>query len=230
MLMATFKINPNNVYLAFARRISTFGRKSMKVGESIIGRRPIKLVPGVSVGIKRDIYRGEHLVVVKGPLGEISQIIKNQVDVRLPPKDSTILLKQDKDSPVYDKALLGTYRTVIQNMIYDTAIGYFKKLELHGIGFRAFFDKDKDGRLNKSELRMRLGTTHDVVYKVPEDILIQIFKEGTRIRIYGCDRRRVCEEAKKIRRLKKPEVYKGKGIRYEGEQIKLKKVQKVDSK
>lgn len=228
-LSLSFKLKIKS--LVPSRLISSYMRKSMRPGESIIGRRPIKLVENVKLLVDKVTFwlktslktkhTGFNLVQVDGPLGTISQLIRSQVDLEFTATDR-IRLVQDHAAVDYDKALLGTYRTIIQNMIHDAAIGYFEELELHGIGFRAFFKKE-DGI---NVLRMRLGTTHDVKYVVPSDILVTVNKEGNGVTVFGCDRRRVGNEAAKIRRLKKPEPYKGKGIRYKGEVIKLKSVKK----
>lgn len=102
-------------------------------------------------------------------------------------------------------------------MIYDSQIGYASYLQLVGIGFRAYFEDDEPNMLY-----LRVGYSHPVLLRIPPDLLVEISKQGTDVTIFGCDRRRVTQLACRLRLVKKPEPYKGKGIRYKGEVIRLK--------
>jgi len=163
---------------------------------SRIGKQPIEIPKDVQASLD------SNFVIVKGPKGELKQEIKAQVAID---KDQ-ILVKSD------NKALWGLYRTLINNMIQGVTKGFEKQLEIVGVGYKAEI-KDK-------KLIMQLGFSHAVEIEMPKNIEIKV--EKNIITISGIDKQLVGQTAAKIRSMKKPEPYKGKGIRYVGEQVKIK--------
>lgn len=169
---------------------------------SRIGKKPITIPKGVEVQIK------DHKINVKGPKGELSYQFRPEVSVGK--KDDQIVVSAvDKDGHNF----WGLTRSLIKNMVVGVTEGYVKKLEMHGIGYRV--QKTSDG------LSLSVGFSHPVEIKQPEGIRLET-EGNTKIIISGIDKALVGEIAAKIRRIRPPESYKGKGIRYEGEVIKLK--------
>lgn len=171
---------------------------------SRIGKKPVSIPQGVEVFIK------DKEVKVKGPKGELSQIVPPCCSVVF--QDGQIVvnrLKDDKQS----RALHGTIRSLIFNMVKGVSEGYEKELKIVGMGYRARWDKGK--------LILSLGFSHPVEYTPPQGITIQT-PDPTTIKVSGCDKQKVGEVTAEIRSFKKPEPYKGKGIRYKDEVVKLK--------
>jgi len=170
---------------------------------SRIGKQPITIPENVEVKIEGD------LVIVKGPKGELKQQIRPEIKVEI--KDKEIILKPvkfHKGTP----ALWGTYRSHLANMIEGVTKGFEKKLEIEGTGYRAELE-DKDLVLN-------LGYSHPIKMKAPEGIEFKV--EKNIIAVTGIDKQLVGQVAAEIRSKRKPEPYKGKGIRYQGEIIRRK--------
>lgn len=175
---------------------------------SRIGKKPIEIPSGVEVKIEGNV------IAVKGQKGELKKEFKPNIFISV--EDGQIVLKP-KDGLVQTKKLWGAYRTLISNMAEGVAKGYEKKLEIRGIGYRA----EKQG----DDLVFRLGFSHPVVVKPKNGINFLI--EKNIIIVSGIDKEKVGAETARIRALRKPDPYKGKGIAYFGEIIKLKPGKKV---
>tara|TARA_Y100001934_G_scaffold256435_1_gene324443 strand:+ start:179 stop:718 length:540 start_codon:yes stop_codon:yes gene_type:complete len=169
---------------------------------SRIGKTPIEITSGVEVVVTADS------VEVKGPKGTLAQSIPEGIEVQR--EDETIIVKRDNDLRE-TKALHGLIRSLINNMVQGVTEGYQKQLELVGVGYRA---QSK----GSNALELQLGFSHPVKYSAPEGITLEVPSQ-TEINISGIDKQVVGQVAADIRALKKPEPYKGKGIRYVGEHI-----------
>ena len=171
---------------------------------SRIGLQPITMQEGVEVNInKKD-------VLVKGPKGQIELTLPLHINAEI--KDNEILLTRE-DETKQSKSSHGTFRMLVANAVHGVKDGFEKKLELVGVGYRA--------RLEGTKLVMTLGWNHPVEMEAPEGIEFEV-PEETKVTIKGYDKQKVGEVAAKIRAVRKPEPYKGKGIRYEGEYIRRK--------
>jgi large subunit ribosomal protein L6 len=172
---------------------------------SRIGKLPVAVPSGVNVALSD----GE--VVVKGPKGELRQAILSQVvDVKL--EDGKVVVERKGDAKPHRSAH-GLTRTLISNMVEGVSKGFRKSLEIQGVGYRAAKSGEK--------LNLSLGYSHPVVFEAPSGITLSV--EGqNKIHVDGIDKQQVGQVAAKIRALRAPEPYKGKGIRYEGEVIRKK--------
>jgi len=171
---------------------------------SRIGKEPIKIEEGVEVKIT------EKEVLVKGPKGELKTVLPDVLNAE-EKGGNIIIFRNNEEKPT--RSLHGTYRMILFNAIQGVKNGYEKFLELVGIGYRA--------KMEGTTLVLSLGWNHPVKLETPEGIEIEV-PEETAITIKGIDKQLVGEFAAKIRSIRKPEPYKGKGIRYEGEYIKIK--------
>ena len=169
---------------------------------SRIGKTPIEIKSGVEVAVTKDS------VEIKGPKGTLTQSIPEGIEVQK--KDETIIVTRDNDLRE-TKALHGLVRSLVNNMVLGVTEGYQKQLELVGVGYRA---QSK----GSNALELQLGFSHPVKYSAPEGITLEVPSQ-TEINISGIDKQVVGQVAADIRALKKPEPYKGKGIRYVGEHI-----------
>ena len=161
----------------------------------------MKLVDGVTAEINGQAVK------VKGKLGELSMQVHENVAVKL---ENGEIVVSPKDDSRETRALWATMRNLIKNMVQGVSAGYTKNLEIHGVGLRA--------NLQGSNLNLQLGFSHDINFAIPEGIKMAVEKQ-TRISITGIDKQQVGQVAADIYRMKPPEPYKGKGIRYEGQQI-----------
>jgi len=168
---------------------------------SRIGRQPISVPAGVVVAIEPE------LVTVNGPKGELTERINR--DMIVEHTDETVTVSRPTDRGEH-RALHGLTRTLIANMVTGVTDGYEKKLEIQGVGYRA--------ALRGRDLELALGYSHPVSIKAPEGIEFEV-PQPTRITIRGASKQQVGEVAATIRKQRKPEPYKGKGIRYEGEYV-----------
>lgn len=175
---------------------------------SRIGKKPILIPDGIEVKIENNI------VTVKGPKGELKKEIRPEIRVEI--RDKNIFVFPCKDTKK-TSAFWGLFRVYIFNMIKGVTQGYQKDLQLEGIGFRARMEGDK--------LILQLGFSHEVNIIQPSGIKIAV--EKNIIKITGFDKELVGQTAAKIRAIKPPEPYKGKGIRYVGEVVKKKAGKKV---
>lgn len=170
---------------------------------SRVGKKPILIPEGIEVKVE-----GQK-VITKGPKGELTQEVRPEIKVEV--KDNQVFLSPQIDSKK-TRAFWGLSRVLISNMISGLKEGYEKKLEIIGIGFRA--------ALEGQDLVLQVGFTHPVKIKAPEGIKFAV--EKNIITVSGIDKRLVGQTAANIRKAKKPEPYKGKGIKYFGEQIRRK--------
>jgi large subunit ribosomal protein L6 len=176
---------------------------------SRIGKAPIEVPTGVSV----DISSG-NLVTVKGPKGELKQQI--DPDLSLKQEDGMLTLERPTEQKRH-KALHGLYRSLISNMVVGVTDGYVKELELIGVGYRA----SNTGNL----LELTLGYSHPIMFYVPDDLTVEaITEKGSPplVKLTGIDKQLIGQVAAKIRGFRKPEPYKGKGVKYKGEVLRRK--------
>lgn len=174
---------------------SSFGKHMSR-----LGKQPIEMPAGVEVTLR------EGIVTIKGPKGTLTHKTHALVSVTL--ENNVLTLAPTKDS-IAGKAMWGTHAALIRNMIEGVTTGFKKVLEIEGVGYRA----DAQGQ----KLTMTVGFSHPVIIEVPEGITCTVEK-GV-ITITGNDKHAVGQFAANIRKVKKPEPYKGKGIRYQGEHI-----------
>ena len=171
---------------------------------SRIGKQPIKIPAGVTVEKKAD-----NTVFVKGPKGELSFPINERINFEIAEGVITVTRKGESKT---DKSLHGLSRTLIANMVEGVTKNFEKKLDIQGVGYRA--------TTQGSKLVLNLGHSHPIEFTPPKGIMITIDPEKKNIlTVTGCNKETVGEVAAKIRSYRKPEPYKGKGIRYLGEQI-----------
>ncbi len=175
---------------------------------SRIGKKPILIPEGVEVKFENGVFS------VKGPIGEIRKTFKDDISISI--GEGKIILKPNEDMKFRRQkevfSLWGTYASHIQNMINGAVKGFSKSLVIEGIGYKAV----KDGQM----LVLSLGFSHPVKMPIPQDIDLKV--EKNIIRLFGPDKEQVGTFAARIKSLKKPEPYKGKGIRYEGEIVRHK--------
>lgn len=171
---------------------------------SRIGKQPVVIPAGVE--IKIDNY----LVTVKGPKGELKQTIPDFLKIKI--EDNQLKVSVENPKIKQERSSWGTFARLISNMVKGVSEGFEKKLELVGVGYRAQIDGDK--------LILKLGFSHPVEFLIPSGIEIKV--EQNIITINGIDKQLVGESAAQIRRFKKPEPYKGKGIKYIDEIIRRK--------
>ena len=178
---------------------------------SRIGRAPIVVPPKVQVS-----WTESNFVTVKGPMGELSYQVPADLSLQL--ENGSLLLSRPSDSKQH-KAQHGLYRTLVNNMVVGVTQGYTKRLEIHGVGYRAA----KVGE----NLVIQVGYSHPVEVQPPEGISLSVdgvdpATKATRLSVTGIDKQAVGQVAASIRSIRKPEPYKGKGIRYAGEAIRRK--------
>jgi large subunit ribosomal protein L6 len=172
---------------------------------SRIGRQPIEVPSGVDVAVGEDA-----LVTVRGPRGELSQRL--HPEMRIVQEDGTIRVERPSDES-FHRSLHGLTRTLIANMVEGVTKGYEKRLAIVGVGYRA--------QMRGKDLEIAVGYSHPVIVPVPEGIEFEV-PTPTSIVIRGNSKEQVGEIAATIRKVRKPEPYKGKGIRYENEVVKKK--------
>src|ERR1700676_1438967 len=175
---------------------------------SRIGRQPIPVPAGVTISIEPE------RVTVNGPKGELSERVHRDIDIeRAARQDGTdgeeLLVKRPTDRGEH-RALHGLTRTLVANMVQGVTVGFEKRLEIQGVGYRA--------QLRGRDLELALGYSHPVPVKAPDGIEFEV-PMPTRIVVRGASKQQVGEMAAYIRKQRKPEPYKGKGIRYEGEYV-----------
>ena len=175
---------------------------------SRIAKEPVLIPTNVEVGLSASD------VSVKGPLGKLQRSINS--DVTVEHKDDNLLVKVANNSKQAN-AMSGTMRSLLANMVQGVSKGYEKKLLLVGVGYRAKADKEN--------LNLTLGFSHPVVYKLPEGIKAETPSQ-TEIVIKGIDKQKVGQVAAEVRAFRKPEPYKGKGVRYADEVIVMKEAKK----
>lgn len=175
---------------------------------SRIGKKPVSIPKGVKVEVK-----GQN-VKVTGPKGNLEYTCPDKITVK---QESDTLLVSRPDDERTSRALHGLARTLINNMVHGVSEGFKKELDIIGVGYKAQLR-------GKDILSLYLGHSHSIDYFVPKGITaaVEAGKGTTRIRIEGCDKQLVGEVAAQIRKLRGPEPYKGKGVRYSDEVVKKK--------
>lgn len=177
---------------------------------SRIGKQPISLPGGVSVSVDKS-----NVVTVKGPKGELTRQI--DADIKVEVEDGLVTVTRPTEQKRH-KALHGLYRTLINNMVTGVSEGYVRQLEVYGVGYKA----ESKG---KNMLELSLGFSHPIVMALPPEVSVEAeTKRGQAplIKLESIDKELIGQVAAKIRGLRPPEPYKGKGVRYLGEQIRRK--------
>jgi len=170
---------------------------------SRIGKIPVPIPSGVEVTIE-----GQN-VTVKGPKGELSHTVAEPITIRK--DDDGALAVERPDDERLSKSLHGLSRTLVNNLVVGVTEGYEKKLEIVGVGYRV-------QAKGPTQLEFALGFSHPVVVDAPDGITFQVEKP-TLFSVHGIDKQKVGEVAANIRKIRKPEPYKGKGVRYAGERV-----------
>jgi large subunit ribosomal protein L6 len=176
---------------------------------SRIGKQPITIPAGVTVTVG-----GDNVVIVKGPKGELKQTVDRDIKVEV--KDGEVSFSRPTDQ-IRHRALHGLYRAIVANLVKGVTDGYTKKLELVGVGFKA----SNQGNL----LDLSLGYSHNIVFEIPKELKVATAQEkgqNPTVTLEGTDKQLLGQVAAKIRSLRKPEPYKGKGVKYAGEQLRRK--------
>jgi large subunit ribosomal protein L6 len=176
---------------------------------SRIGRNPVTITKGVNVSMGAD-----NVITVKGPKGELKQAIDPDITIEI--KDDKIKLMRPTDQ-IRHKAMHGLYRSLIHNMVVGVTEGYTKTLELVGVGFKA----SHQGNL----LDLSLGYSHNIVVEIPKELKVTTGQEkgkNPKVVLTSADKQLLGQVAAKIRSLRKPEPYKGKGVKFEGEILRRK--------
>lgn len=181
---------------------------------SRIGKNPIPILNAVKVQIV------DRTVSVEGPKGKLSWTFRPEVEVQINESEKTIVVTR-KDDDRLSRSLHGLTRSLIANMIEGCANGYTKALEIYGVGYGC--------QLQGNQLTVMAGYSHTVVLEVPAGITVTVAtpqargdNDPAKLSIEGADKQMVGEFAARIRKVRKPEPYKGKGVRYAGEQIRRK--------
>jgi len=169
---------------------------------SRIGKKPVPVPAGVTAAIV------DGVLTVKGPKGALTLTLRDEISYTV--EDGSILVKPANDSKAA-RAFWGMQRTLVENLVTGVTQGYTKVLEITGVGYRA-------NAQGPGKLKLQLGYSHDVDFEVPEGIEVKT-PDNTTIEITGIDKQKVGQVAAEIRRWRKPEPYKGKGIKYRGEFI-----------
>ncbi|MBW3668352.1 MAG: 50S ribosomal protein L6 [Actinobacteria bacterium] len=172
---------------------------------SRIGRNPIPVPSGVEVTL------ADRHVVVKGPQGTLERDLPGEITVRQ--EDSTLLVERPDDQR-HNRALHGLTRSLVNNMVTGVATGFTKELEIVGVGYRATAQ-------GPTKIELALGFSHPVTVDAPPGISFEV-PVPTRIVVKGIDKEMVGQVAANIRKIRKPEPYKGKGVRYAGEYVQRK--------
>jgi large subunit ribosomal protein L6 len=172
---------------------------------SRIGKLPVPVPSGVEVTIDGQF------IEVKGPKGTLSHTLAEPITVERD-DDGTLQVRRPDDERT-SKALHGLTRTLVNNLVVGVTTGYEKKLEIHGVGYRV--------QAKGSNLEFSLGYSHPVLIEAPEGITFKV-ESSTRFSVSGIDKQKVGQTAAVIRKLRRPDPYKGKGLRYEGERIRRK--------
>lgn len=176
---------------------------------SRIGKKPVTIPSGVTITVGAD-----NVVTVKGPKGELKESIDR--DIILEVKDGELIVTRPTDQ-IRHRAMHGLYRSLVSNMVKGVTEGFKKNLELVGVGFKAA----NQGNI----LDLSLGYSHNIIFEVPSELKVTTAQEkgdNPKIFLEGIDKQLIGQVAAKIRGLRKPEPYKGKGVKYVGEVIRRK--------
>lgn len=179
---------------------------------SRLALKPVMILKGVSVNMTTD------MIEIKGPKGTLSHVIPNVITVTAQEEDGEQGLKVTaKNTLKTTKALLGTMASKLRNMVHGVGVGFEKKLQMVGVGYRA--------AMKGNNLEISAGFSHPVVMSVPEGLTCETPSQ-TEILIKGCDKQAVGQFAAEVRSVRPPEPYKGKGIRYADEHVQRKEAKK----
>jgi large subunit ribosomal protein L6 len=169
---------------------------------SRVGRNPISLPSGVEITV------ADRVVTVKGPKGTLARSLPGEITIR---QDDSTLLVERPDDERHNRALHGLTRSLVNNMVVGVSDGFTKDLEIVGVGYRAT-------ARGPAQIELALGFSHPVVVEAPEGITFEV-PQPQRISVRGIDKEMVGQVAANIRKIRKPEPYKGKGVRYAGERV-----------
>ena len=176
---------------------------------SRIGKKPVEIPKGVTITVGAD-----NVVTVKGPKGELKQTVDRDMKVEV--KESQVEFGRPTDQ-IRHRAMHGLYRSLVSNMVKGVTEGYAKKLELVGVGFKAA----NQGNV----LDLALGYSHNIIFEVPKELKVATSQEkgqNPMISLEGSDKQLLGQVCAKLRSLRKPEPYKGKGVKFEGEVLRRK--------
>jgi large subunit ribosomal protein L6 len=176
---------------------------------SRIGKKPVAIPSGVNIVVGKD-----NIISVKGPKGELKQAIDRDIVVEV--KEGEVVFSRPTDQ-IRHRAMHGLYRALVGNMVQGVTAGFKKEMELVGVGYKA----SNQGNL----LDLSLGFSHNIIFEIPKELKVATSQEkgdNPRIVLEGVDKQLLGQVAAKIRGLRKPEPYKGKGVKYKGEFIRRK--------
>ncbi len=176
---------------------------------SRIGKLPVELPKGVEITVN-----GENLITVKGPLGQLQQQVDKSITLK---QEGNIVTFERASDEKQHRANHGLYRALIANMVTGVSTGFETKQELVGVGYRA--------QANGQVLELSLGYSHNIIFEIPSEVKVETITEKGKnpmIILKSIDKQLIGQVAAKIRSFRKPEPYKGKGIRFEGEVIRRK--------
>ncbi|PIZ95152.1 MAG: 50S ribosomal protein L6 [Candidatus Magasanikbacteria bacterium CG_4_10_14_0_2_um_filter_37_12] len=171
---------------------------------SRVGKQTIEIPSGVTVELKNN------MVVVKGPKGQLERVINSFVEIKIVDNQVTVDVKNKEDKK--ERSLWGTYAAHIKNMVMGVTEGFKKQLEINGVGYKVV--------MQGNDLKIDIGFSHPVLFKIPNELKASVEKNV--ITIEGPDKEMVGQISAEIRAIRKPEPYKGKGIKYMDEQIRRK--------
>ena len=172
---------------------------------SRIGKKPVPITGGVKIAVQ------DHLLKFEGPKGKLQLQVHQAVDVKLDDAKKEVVVTR-RDDEKQSKALHGLTRSLIANYIEGVAKGYKKSLEVQGVGYKA--------EIKGKNLVLAVGFANTISLPLPQGLVVEV--DGQKIHVSGPDKQLVGQFASDVRRVRKPEPYKGKGIRYEGEYVKIK--------
>jgi large subunit ribosomal protein L6 len=176
---------------------------------SRIGKKPVEFPKGVTVTVG-----GDNVVTVKGPKGELKQLVDRDITIEV--KEGTVEVGRPTDQ-IRHRAMHGLYRSLINNMVKGVTEGYTKKMELVGVGFKA----SNQGNI----LDLALGYSHNIIFEVPKELKVATSQEkgqNPMISLESVDKQLLGQVCAKLRSLRKPEPYKGKGVKFAGEVLRRK--------
>jgi large subunit ribosomal protein L6 len=173
---------------------------------SRIGKQPVPVPDGVKIAV------ADRTITVEGPKGKLDWQFRPEVDVTFDEKSRAVVVTRQNDER-QSRALHGLTRALIQNMVVGVTAGYSKRLEIHGVGYIAAVVGDT--------LQLRVGFANEIHKKIPPDLKVTC-PDQQHVLVEGIDKQKVGEFAAQVRKVRKPEPYKGKGIRYDGEAIRRK--------
>lgn len=171
---------------------------------SRIGKKPVPIAEGVRVDVN------QRMITVEGPKGKLQWEHRPEINVSV--EDGSVLVTRESDNRT-SRELHGLTRAVVSNMIQGVKEGYEKRLEVVGVGYLC--------AIQGKELQLRVGFANELKKQIPDGLTVTC-PDQTHVVVQGCDKQKVGQFAAEVRSLRKPEPYKGKGIRYQGEQVKLK--------